>query len=81
MPADHDELRRIGNSMRRCREAQKISLRAFARMLNVTPSYVSDIELGLRRPGYRLAQRISVGLNLRLTPLWERQMVAAWRRA
>lgn len=40
----------FGDFVRTQREKQGLSLRAFARLVNVTPSYMLDIERGNRKP-------------------------------
>jgi len=41
---------KLGEYIRQLREAKDISLREFAGRLNLTPAFISDIELGKRNP-------------------------------
>lgn len=58
---DREEFSRLLRSTRR---AQKLSQAALAKMVKVTPVYISQIETGQRVPSDRVAKDISSALNL-----------------
>ena len=53
----------IGAYIRQRREARKISLRDLATRLDLSPSYISDIELGRRYPSEEVLKKIAVALG------------------
>lgn len=59
----------LGNVVREGRAALDLRLRELARRLEVTPSYVSDIENDRRTPSEDVLRKISVELNLPLEDL------------
>ena len=54
----------LGDVVREARAARDLRLRELARRLEVTPSYVSDIENNRRVPSEDVLQRIAVELEL-----------------
>ena len=59
---------RIGEKIRELREEQDISLREFAKNLDLSAAHMSDIELGRRYPSPELLKRIAGKLD---TPVEE----------
>lgn len=53
----------LGEKIRTLREVRRLSLREFARRLDVTAAFLSDIELGRRYPSADVMARIAAGLN------------------
>lgn len=48
----------FGNELRRVRESRKESLRALARRLKISPTYLSDIERGKRNAPWTLIEKL-----------------------
>lgn len=59
----------MGERIRELRDAKDVSLREFARQIEVTPAHLSDIELGRRFPSDQLLKRIAVRLGVRVEEL------------
>jgi transcriptional regulator with XRE-family HTH domain len=59
----------LGQRIRELRDKQDISLREFAKMIEVTPAHLSDIELGRRFPSEGLLKRIAAKLRIDITDL------------
>jgi transcriptional regulator with XRE-family HTH domain len=59
----------LGERIRQLRDAKDVSLREFAKQIEVTPAHLSDIELGRRFPSEQLLKRIAVQLGVRLEQL------------
>jgi len=59
----------LGERIRELRDAKDVSLREFAKQIEVTPAHLSDIELGRRFPSDPLLKRIAVQLGVRLEEL------------
>lgn len=53
----------LGERIRELREAQDWSLREFAKRLEISPAFLSDIELGRRHPSERVLMDIAKLLN------------------
>lgn len=57
----------LGAFIRKLREEKDLSLREFAKKLDVTPPFVSDIELGRRHPSeevlVKIGQILGVGVD------------------
>lgn len=56
-------MKTLGERIRELREAKDYSLREFARELNLSPSFFSDIELGRRFPSDEVLTRIAKELG------------------
>lgn len=50
---------KLGQFIRKLREEKDISLREFADKLDLTPSFISDVELGRRNPGEKVLESIA----------------------
>lgn len=59
----------LGDKLRQIREAQNIPLRDLAVGVQVSPSYISDIERGNRNPANVTLNRIANYLNVPLSDL------------
>lgn len=59
----------LGARIRELRDAKDVSLREFAKQIEVTPAHLSDIELGRRFPSDQLLKRIATRLGIRLEEL------------
>ena len=62
---------RLGTNIKRLRIESGLSLRAFAMKANVSPSYLSEAERGLRGVTVDLLVRMAIGLNVSLETLFE----------
>ena len=62
---------RLGTHIKRLRIESGLSLRAFAMRANVSPSYLSEIERGLRGVTVDLLVRMAIGLDVSLETLFE----------
>lgn len=60
---------KIGEKVKKERLKRKISLREFARKLEISAAYLVDIEKGRRLPNYELLQKIADLLDIPLTAL------------
>ena len=60
---------KIGEKVKKERIKRKISLREFARKLEISAAYLVDIEKGRRLPNYELLQKIADLLDIPLTAL------------
>lgn len=54
----------LGQYIRQLRDVRDISLREFARKLNLSAPFISDIELGRRYPSERILQEMAVLLKV-----------------
>jgi transcriptional regulator with XRE-family HTH domain len=61
-----DEVRRIGKRIRDLRRAHGYSLRNLARMVNLSPSFLSEIERGYGEPSISALKRIASALDVGL---------------
>jgi transcriptional regulator with XRE-family HTH domain len=59
----------LGAFIRKVREAKDISLREFARRLNVSAAFISDIELGRRYPSDEMLAKIALELDVEVGEL------------
>jgi transcriptional regulator with XRE-family HTH domain len=59
----------LGSRLREARVAAGLSLRALARTAGVTPSYLSDIELGRRAPSEKTLASLAEALELAVPEL------------
>lgn len=59
----------LGTFIRKVRDQKELSLREFARRLQVSPAFASDIELGRRFPSDDMLQSIASVLDIELTTL------------
>lgn len=59
----------LGQRIRELRDAKDVSLREFAKKIDVTPAHLSDIELGRRFPSEGLLKRIAAGLRVSVAEL------------
>ncbi len=59
----------LGQRIRELRDAKDVSLREFAKQIEVTPAHLSDIELGRRFPSDQLLTRIAARLGVRVEEL------------
>ena len=62
----------LGRYIRAQRELAKVSLRHFARMVNVSDSYLSQLERGKYQPSGEVLRAISQGLGLAPDALFRR---------
>ena len=60
---------KIGEKVKKERVKRKISLREFARKLEISAAYLVDIEKGRRLPKHELLQKIADLLNISLATL------------
>jgi transcriptional regulator with XRE-family HTH domain len=67
MSTDYSET--LGHTIRETRETRGISLRDLARRADISPSYLSDVELGKCEPTASKIQRIAVALGVQLSRL------------
>jgi transcriptional regulator with XRE-family HTH domain len=63
--------RAFGNSVRKHREAKKLSQEALAEKAELDRTYISDIERGVRNPGVKNVVRIASGLGISASKLME----------
>ncbi len=75
MPDTEEALADLGRYIRAQRELAQLSLRHLARMINVSDSYLSQIERGQHRPSGDVLKAISSGLGLSPDALFQR---AGW---
>jgi transcriptional regulator with XRE-family HTH domain len=59
----------LGQRIRELRDTKDVSLREFAKQIEVTPAHLSDIELGRRYPSDQLLTRIAARLGVRVAEL------------
>jgi transcriptional regulator with XRE-family HTH domain len=59
----------IGQRIRDLRDEKSISLRDFAIKLNLSPAFVSDVELGRRYPSEDIIQKMASALGVKLKEL------------
>lgn len=59
----------LGQRIRQLRGERDVSLREFAKKIDVTPAHLSDIELGRRFPSEALLKRIAISLKVGLGEL------------
>jgi transcriptional regulator with XRE-family HTH domain len=59
----------LGSYMRRRRDELDLSLREFARQLDCSAAFISDIELGRRNPSEKVLAEIARALKVRLETL------------
>jgi transcriptional regulator with XRE-family HTH domain len=57
------EMKSLGEKIRQLREQKDLSLREFAKRLDVSASFVSDIELGRRYPSDKVLVKIAAILG------------------
>jgi transcriptional regulator with XRE-family HTH domain len=55
---------RLGELLRKAREAHNLSLRKLAERVGVSPPFMSDIEHGRRWPGPEVADRLADALHI-----------------
>ena len=60
---------RLGSNVRRFRAERHLSQEAFADLVNIHRTYVSDIERGVRNPTILIVQRLSDALGVEATEL------------
>jgi transcriptional regulator with XRE-family HTH domain len=60
----NEQNKTLGEMIRDARVAKDMSLREFAKSLDITPSYQSDIENDRRVPAEELLKKMSVALGL-----------------
>jgi transcriptional regulator with XRE-family HTH domain len=53
----------IGGTIKRRRHQLGLGVREFARQLQISPSYLVDIEADRRLPAKRLTERIAIAVN------------------
>lgn len=73
----------VGNRIRELRQARGISLTSFARMTDLSPGLISQVERGLTDPSLETLRRVSRALDVPLFSLFnevERESVAVVRR-
>lgn len=59
----------LGQLIRELRDKQDVSLREFAKKIEVTPAHLSDVELGRRFPSPELLKRIATALKVSVEEL------------
>lgn len=59
----------LGEKIRGLREKKDISLRELARLVDISPSFMSDIELGRRNPSKEILEKIANKLGTSLNDL------------
>ena len=59
----------LGEFIRKVRDEKQLSLREFARRLQISPAFASDIELGRRFPSDDMLQGIAAVLDSEFTTL------------
>jgi transcriptional regulator with XRE-family HTH domain len=64
--------RTLGDVLRNARVAADLTLRDLAKKLNITPSYISDIENDRRVPSEDVLQRLAAELKLKFDELMAR---------
>jgi transcriptional regulator with XRE-family HTH domain len=69
---DDEALADLGTYLRAQREIAQVSLRALARMTNVSDSYLSQVERGLYQPSPVILRAIADGLGLAPDELFRR---------
>lgn len=57
------DLQRLGAEVREARECRRLSLRALAATLRLSPGYVSDIENGRRAPSHETLDALALTLG------------------
>ena len=75
MTDSEEALADLGRYIRAQREVAQLSLRHLARMINVSDSYLSQIERGQHKPSGDVLKAISTGLGLSPDALFRR---AGW---
>lgn len=58
--------------LRQTREEKKLSQEAFASIVGLHRTYVSQLERGVKSPSLRTLYKISQGLNIKLSALFSR---------
>lgn len=69
----------IGARWKELREQSGLSLRKFAKLLNVSPTYVSRVETDIEPHGYSLETSILAVLILKLSGEEAREVLGYWR--
>jgi transcriptional regulator with XRE-family HTH domain len=59
----------LGEKIRQLREQQELSLRELARQVNISPAFLSDIELGRRYPSERVLKGMASNLGISIGEL------------
>jgi transcriptional regulator with XRE-family HTH domain len=72
MTVNDDALVALGRYIRAQRELADVSLRHFAKTVNISDSYLSQVERGLYRPSGDVLQAIARGLGLAPDELFRR---------
>jgi len=72
MTVDDEGLAALGRYIRAQRELADVSLRHFARSVNISDSYLSQVERGLYRPSGDVLKAIARGLGLAPDELFRR---------
>ena len=62
-------IKTLGQRIRELRDGKDVSLREFAKKIDVTPAHLSDIELGRRFPSEALLKRIAASLKVSVAEL------------
>lgn len=65
-----DKLAAVGSRVKALRKSLKISQKDFAAFLNISPSYLSEIEHGNSNPGFDFFYKISTACNVSLDYLF-----------
>jgi transcriptional regulator with XRE-family HTH domain len=69
--ADGERAERLGEIIRRQRELNELSMRAFADLVGISNPYLSQIERGLREPSERVLEGIAKSLHVPVEALRE----------
>lgn len=72
MAEDAEALEDLGKYLRAQREIAQVSLRSLARMINVSDSYLSQVERGMYHPSPDVLKAIAEGLGLSPDQLFQR---------
>lgn len=67
-----EALEDLGRYLRAQREIAQVSLRSLARMINVSDSYLSQVERGMYQPSPDVLKAIAEGLGLSTDELFQR---------
>ena len=73
--ANDEAMADLGKYLRAQREIAQVSLRAFARAINVSDSYLSQVERGMYQPSPDVLKAIAEGLGMAPDQLFRR---AGW---
>ena len=71
-PTPESRAENLGAALRAARGSRGLSLREVARQVDVSPSFISQVELGKANPSvgthYALVSVLGISLNERMTP-------------